>query len=108
MKLPRFTVRRLMVVVAVWGIVSWGIRLRELSARYRERADDYERSTRALGSLCNIDHLRSGPSGDEKRLHPKLDRIELFLSYYEAMKNKYERASNYPWLPVAPDPPEPE
>ena len=30
------------------------------------------------------------------------------IAYHQAMKQKYERTSRYPWLPVLPDPPEPE
>jgi hypothetical protein len=29
-------------------------------------------------------------------------------TYHRALKAKYERAVRYPWLPVEPDPPEPE
>ena len=32
---------------------------------------------------------------------------ELF-AFHSAMHRKYERAAFYPWLPVEPDPPEPE
>jgi hypothetical protein len=28
-------------------------------------------------------------------------------AYYEKLKNKYEHAARYPWLPVEPDPPTP-
>src|SRR5579871_4762470 len=28
--------------------------------------------------------------------------------YYAEMARKYDRATRYPWLPIAPDPPEPE
>ncbi len=28
--------------------------------------------------------------------------------HYASLKKKYRRAARYPWLPVAPDPPEPE
>ena len=37
-----------------------------------------------------------------------LDRSRRLTEYHEAMIVKYERATRYPWLPVAPDPPEPE
>jgi hypothetical protein len=30
------------------------------------------------------------------------------LAYHATMARKYERAARYPWLPVEPDPPEPE
>jgi hypothetical protein len=39
-----------------------------------------------------------------------LDRtwLERQLAYRTAMTAKYERAVRYPWLPIAPDPPEPK
>jgi hypothetical protein len=30
------------------------------------------------------------------------------LEFHRSMRRKYERACDYPWLPVASDPPEPE
>ena len=29
-------------------------------------------------------------------------------AHHAALRSKYERAARYPWLPVEPDPPEPE
>jgi hypothetical protein len=30
------------------------------------------------------------------------------IFYHESLARRYERAARYPWLPVEPDPPEPE
>jgi hypothetical protein len=35
-------------------------------------------------------------------------RIEKVIAYHAAMQRKYEDATRRPWLPVAPDPPEPK
>jgi hypothetical protein len=35
-------------------------------------------------------------------------RLPRLGPYYAAMRKNYEFAERYPWLPVAPDPPEPE
>lgn len=33
--------------------------------------------------------------------------IRAFVSYHLELEKKYDSASRYPWLPVAPDPPSP-
>lgn len=42
------------------------------------------------------------PSAGPQPLEAKL------LAYLEEMERKYDRAASRPWLPVDPDPPEPE
>jgi hypothetical protein len=37
-----------------------------------------------------------------------LRRLKASIGHHHAMALKYESAARYPWLPVAPDPPEPE
>jgi hypothetical protein len=85
---PRFTVRRLMVAVAIiavatyTGLVVWRI------VTYSVRADAHAR------------HLNSGHSF-------KYDSTDL-IRWHERMRFKYENAARNPWLPVGPDPPEPK
>jgi hypothetical protein len=52
----------------------------------------------------------SGPGGAimEERLKADEVRRAQASAYYIDLIQKYERAARYPWLPVAPDPPEPE
>lgn len=86
--LARFTVRRLMVAVAIiavatyTGMVVWRIET------YAMRADAHAR------------HLNLGHSF-------KYDSTDL-IQWHERMRLKYGNAARNPWLPVAPDPPEPK
>jgi hypothetical protein len=88
---PRFTVRRLMVAVAIFGS-ALGI-LIERSERFRWIAADHRGEVPK-----NIPRIK--PVGmDDKRWH--------LFEWHESMARKYEHAARYPWLPVAPDLPEP-
>jgi hypothetical protein len=44
----------------------------------------------------------------EKVIRAESDKIRKVAAYRTAMRKKYQHASRYPWLPVAPDPPEPK
>jgi hypothetical protein len=121
--LPRHTIRRLMVavVIAAFALGGW-----ESWRRYRAMVALSE-SYRQMAKLYSetVDHvLRDAVSWDaipaEKRKMP--DRFPFYTpedaAYharksrekarrYRAMAAGYERAARYPWLPVAPDLPEP-
>jgi hypothetical protein len=103
MKLPRvrFTVRRMMVAVALVALclAAWSYwdrrdeRFLEFAVKamtHTTLARDYE-TGRPFGSL-----LERAPVNPRK------------AAYHAALARKYERAASHPWLPVAPDPPEPE
>jgi hypothetical protein len=96
MRLPRlrFTVRRLLLVVAVAACGGWGVKLWRLSREYAEIAKmhrEWEPTFRWLPdkSLWLAEYSIS-------REH-----------YHDPIARKYERAARYPWLHVEPDPPEP-
>jgi hypothetical protein len=97
MKLPRlrFTVRRLIIVVAVFAVVVWIIRLRGLSREYA-----------LLATAAHWDRFAASEYSprDEAGAVRKVRRIQ----HYRRLAEKYDFAARYPWLPVAPDPPEPE
>lgn len=44
----------------------------------------------------------------ELRIHEDAQLFTRKAEHFANLKQKYERAARYPWLPVAPDPPEPE
>lgn len=44
----------------------------------------------------------------KERSRPGFSKFRRIYDYEVAMRRKYERAARYPWLPVAPDPPEPK
>jgi hypothetical protein len=81
---PRFSLRRMMVAVAIVGVV-FGVLVR--AARFQQ-VSDYHR-----GRIILI-------SPPDPRVHVTL--------YHMQMANKYSYAARHPWLPVTPDPPEPQ
>jgi hypothetical protein len=108
MKLPRFTVRRLMVAVAIVGIILWGFRLRTLSAHYRAEVERCEVHIRLTGAMCFFDNPKSSPEMNKRRLEAQWDWINRYGAHYYKLKCKYECAASYPWLSVETDPPEPD
>ena len=112
MRVPRvrFTVRQIMVAVAVVSLALCGENYRrkratekrresyETRARiYRSYAsqfrDSYEKRTSDVFSLCY---------GPEFAATPAL-RLK-WAQYYESLVGKYEHAASRPWDPVPPDP----
>jgi hypothetical protein len=98
---PRFTVRRLMIAVAVVGLALATAIMMRRSDEFRALAE--EQADNEAASLEYADDAR-GEHGDQQRVA----RGEQMAVYHRALKIKYERAARYPWLPVAPDPPEPK
>ncbi len=111
MPLPRvrFTVRRLMVAVAVVGLALWlgkGLirhwRYRSLAAAYATKESLARRLSTGDVTATSSTLFATRP-GEQPVTSVMANR-----DYYAAMREKYERAARSPWLPVAPDPPEPE
>jgi hypothetical protein len=90
MRLPRMTTRRWMIVVAILavGLADVG-RRRHLALR--QRAAYHEKIERLVTDTA-----------------PKLPANAAIRDRHARLKEKYWRAARYPWLPVEPDPPEPE
>jgi hypothetical protein len=109
MRLPRlrFTVRRMMIAVAIAGIVAWGVKLRRFAASYRARADICERRELSVWRGCYFDFVSR--TEEERVLRHAEDYAaqKLMADHYAHMQAKYDRAARYPWLPVASDPPLP-
>lgn len=94
---PRFSVRRLMLAVAIMGIVL-GVTI-ERRDRFRRIAAHHEAEVEKLVGRLPPEVVYGHSSDD-----PIMRRLE----WHEPMRLKYERAARYPWLPVRPDPPEPK
>jgi hypothetical protein len=95
MRLPRFrfTVRRLMVLVAIAAVISaLGITV-ERRGRF---------GWIAVGHRAHVPkHMPpTKPVGMD-------DTVWCPIEWHESMARKYEYAAHHPWLAVAPDPPEP-
>ncbi len=136
MKNPRvrFTVRRLMVAVAVVALlVTSSLRVDTLirrSGRYRQEAARQEfirqirlsqrRNDEAMGradeaSLKAARLLYPPDSPIVRMARGRLDRHRLDAGRYRkqaehraSLRDKYARAAARPWLAIDPDPPEPE
>ena len=128
---PRFTVRRLMVLVAIVAIAFGyrnAIRRRdkfEFQAFFHRQEMQDCRAYLAGATVLTTEgdgkrtYRRAVPTGPDPFIADARSRgwgVELFEpaslkrleAYHAAMTAKYERAARYPWLPVEPDPPEPE
>ena len=100
MPLPRvrLTIRRLMVAVAVVAVLIAGGDL-------VRKAIIYNRLARAYAMPKYV----SPPAEWPATRREALTRFNTAWEAYDvAMSRKYEYAACHPWLPVAPDPPEPE
>lgn len=126
MRFPKMTTRRWMVVVVVVAAVAWSIRLHRLSVQFREKAvfngqretywlERVEISTKLI-TIGERIVARRGDSPEEAGLPSReglrghaayRERATRIAESYARLRRKYEHAARYPWLPVAPDPPEP-
>ncbi len=100
----RLTVRGLMVVVAIIGLVI-GIGVE--GQRRRER---YVRLARQHAIIREDLHkfLMIIPPADSVQFFGDRQAIADRVGYHGRMKMKYENAARHPWFPVEPDPPEPD
>jgi hypothetical protein len=93
----RFTVRRLMVAVAIialaLGVYCWTTLLRDRAARCRRLAVGYEIDEQLYGDP------RIGPPDPAARA--------VIVRHVAGLRRKYDRAARYPWLPIERDPPDP-
>jgi hypothetical protein len=105
MNLPRLTVRWLMLVVAVMGSLSYGLRLWSLNRTFRLQAESHV-ARKAEARVREAWAAKMAKSGylSARRVVAEASKAE----YHDSLAIKYERAARYPWLPVLPDPPEPE
>jgi hypothetical protein len=98
----RFTIRRLMLVVALAGLVMGGgvrsYRTWKLSGEYTRRAQYYRQSGNMYERIVE----------DWQSDWPELAaQGAATAAKCAAVARTYERAARYPWLPVERDPPQP-
>ena len=125
MRLPRFTTRRLMVLVAVVAIAFGGrshvARWRELAAQYEVTAEMHDpedwrptadMSPAQWAAYCQaVDDANRKGLGMMGRTYvygPNPAHARRLVDYHNRLRAKYRRAARYPWLPVTSDPPCPE
>ena len=136
MRFPRITTRRWMIVVALIGLVSGSaIALKRRSETFWDCAQFHAAEIYGIEEEIDpsidwqtfwyLDQPERQPKNQEpKKFQPpgvyppsetdspetKVWRLSQQgrVAYHEAAMAKYLRASHYPWLPVAPDPPKPK
>jgi hypothetical protein len=88
-----------MVVVAAVGLVC------AATVFLRERRERFDRMARQHAGAPPVTWPTCAPPGvaERQRLWSKR-----FAAWHAEMAQKYQHATRYPWLPVAPDLPEPE
>jgi hypothetical protein len=101
----RFTIRQTMVGVAAVALI---LAIRIETERMRWRSLDYE--LRALAH--NLSAMRFDGRGLPSCHGPYEDPSSVYnpgkAAYHTAMARKWAEAAKHAWLPVAPDPPEPD
>jgi hypothetical protein len=102
MRLPRFTVRRIMVAVAIVALIIWIHDLMERRSRLLKLTHIYI----CEQYLTDLELVHASVAGPSKAA--ELDAVRRRIEYNRSMVRKYTRAARYPWLPVEPDPPVPK
>ncbi len=127
------TTRRWIVVVVIVGLLMGGVRLKQRRSRllsraqfHAQRAAFYPKLESRARKICaefpgriaelkRLQRYRWAGESHLDALEVSLDqslkdlaRLPNRIAFHAAMAHEYQRAARYPWLPVEPDPPEPE
>jgi hypothetical protein len=108
------TTRRWMVAVGAIGLmIGGGFLLKQRRDYFVSLAQSHQKevdSSTARGVALKTRFGRtSGMTTEEiMHLHRDYDRMMDRADHHASLARKYEHAALYPWLPVEPDPPEPE
>jgi hypothetical protein len=101
---PRFTLRRMMIGLAIVALplraIFWVAEMRTKSLAYERRAESFAWITARSGSVTFTSDGRFINTWENEN-HWLEDAWACKLA------EKYRRLSDYPWLPVEPDPPPP-
>jgi hypothetical protein len=102
MRVPRvrFTVRRMMIAVAVSAAVIWGVILWQRASFYRWKARYHARMERS-SIIAVIEGRKSAAPGE------LADLSRIRAAHHAALRRKYEHAAARPWEYVPSDPPDP-
>jgi len=112
---PRFTVRRLMLAVAVVAVaLGWihEVKTSPVSERLWKTARQNGETAKAATNAIELRHKviqQENFSPEELRsIRADLVWLQKIAAHHRAMERKYRIASFFPWVPVSPDPPPPE
>src|SRR5580704_9650482 len=97
MRIPMLTTRRLLTLVGIAAAALWVARLVADRQQYLELADSHDMTTQLYSGEIRCCFIL-GTDGE----------MPILADYHSRLKRKYEQAACHPWLPVEPDPPEPQ
>ena len=100
----RFTIRWMMVAVAIVAVALGMKVLNDRASGYRSRASDHRLEAEFHNKPSHMEMMKVDGTLLDLVEPPNLPRVE----FHNRMSRKYARAARYPWLPVEPDPPGPE
>jgi hypothetical protein len=107
----RFTVRGMMVAVAIAAVIMGAATLMVRRRGYLALAEKYtveERLYVVSARGAERDRDKRGSEAVVRTWAQRAVRLAGEAREAARLRMKYERAARYPWLPVAPDPPEPK
>ena len=93
-----------MVVVLIIAVAIGAKVLRNRASEYRRIALDHRLAAVALNRVQKFEMLQIDGTLRDIEQPPNL----VLVDFHNRMSKKYEHAARYPWLPVDPDPPDPE
>jgi hypothetical protein len=102
MRLPRMTTRRWMAVVLVASLLLGVLVMSRRAAHFMRLAAFHKQAAIKIPRWV----IRVNARGD--RLSHAASPEQRLLDYHRKLAHKYENAAQHPWLPVEPDPAEPE
>jgi hypothetical protein len=107
----RFTVRRLMIVVALVALSIWIFQLWKLRQHYLVKAAEHagfrEWVLRNNESIRHWEDRWTDNRQGKRAQYPwpaGPPFVPAMTNYHDDMRIKWERAARMPWLPVEPDP----
>ena len=115
----RFSVRRMMVAVAVVAALLTGgiqaMKMSQLTEVHRRKAAEYARYAESFRTNVPVFErleIYWSERSDDPRSPVKIKWCGVYArynrrcsSYYERLKEKYEYLASHPWLAASPDPP---
>jgi hypothetical protein len=111
---PRFTVRRLMLVVAIIGLMIAGLELKRRRESYLDVRNKHELQVSRWTKVESYgEWMLSGYPEESPQGQKCIDYIRMardLHDYHEKQADKYNQAALHPWISVGPDlpaPPEP-
>ena len=115
MPLPRvrFTMRRMMIAVAIAGLISGGAAIGRRWQSLRARAvyhatEEWRMRTLVRGGFLHETDAAGRRKRREVNDGADRERARELVLYHALMNDRYQRAARRPWLSVPTDPPEPE